>query len=590
MVTRIRPVSLSFLALALLMLGAPTFAQPGRQSPADAEVEKHKKEIDDNARTPSSQDKRETAIRALGRLNTPAAVDALIPLLGDPFEHIRELTILVLAGGDPVRHYPGVRDATALARLVDAGLAHDNPIARKNACEAIARLGQNPAIRGKVDDMIARLGRERDESVKVAIVGALARIGNATPKVVDELDKLVKRGRGAEKPAAIIALARLQKFEMLDTTRLIRDRDPAIKAATLDACAMVNQKLAETIDEVAKDRRADDMAKIAAIEALVPLHATNADKALEFAAQFVTDAGSWRARATAMDALVHMWDKRAIPLLIARLEAETGRLKLDAFLRLRFLTAREAGMDPAPWKTWWNAQGANFQLRQKPEPGPLGYDFTSTDFGNERASAAFFNIPVVTKSLYFIFDASGSMGNPATNRPGSPRKIEYAAAKARETLDNLPDDARYNLVLYRYFSAYPPRTALEVAFPDRPLRDNETPPLVPVNRRTTQRVEDFIRSIQIGGWGDYWGTINAAMQNPDVDTVFFLTDGKPTRGEYIRTDEFLAALKERNRFRRLVVNTVVTTGGVGGDADFMKKLAIATGGLFVQVDFSKEDQ
>ena len=51
----------------------------------------------------------------------------------------------------------------------------------------------------------------------------------------------------------------------------------------------------------------------------------------------------------------------------------------------------------------------------------------------------------------------------------------------------------------------------------------------------------------------------------------------------VRFDELLRHFDEQNRFRRVVVNTVLT-GSDGADATFMHNLAILTGGMFKMVD------
>ncbi|MHC5080911.1 MAG: VWA domain-containing protein [Planctomycetota bacterium] len=63
-----------------------------------------------------------------------------------------------------------------------------------------------------------------------------------------------------------------------------------------------------------------------------------------------------------------------------------------------------------------------------------------------------------------------------------------------------------------------------------------------------------------------------------VDTIFFLTDGKPTAGTELRPRRILGAIREWNRIRRITIHGI----GLGDhDAGFLKDLAEGSGGRFV---------
>ncbi|MCK5579287.1 MAG: hypothetical protein KAI63_07175, partial [Planctomycetes bacterium] len=72
-----------------------------------------------------------------------------------------------------------------------------------------------------------------------------------------------------------------------------------------------------------------------------------------------------------------------------------------------------------------------------------------------------------------------------------------------------------------------------------------------------------------------------AFQEEKVDTIFILSDGKPTYGKYVYKKNFLENLKKNNRYRKIVVHTVLT-GRTGTEAKFMKDIAEVTGGMFMR--------
>ena len=66
----------------------------------------------------------------------------------------------------------------------------------------------------------------------------------------------------------------------------------------------------------------------------------------------------------------------------------------------------------------------------------------------------------------------------------------------------------------------------------------------------------------------------------EVDTVFFLSDGRPTYGKYIETREILDRITEGNLLRKVVLHTIA----IGNfDKGFMRSLAVKNGGVFVDL-------
>ena len=75
-----------------------------------------------------------------------------------------------------------------------------------------------------------------------------------------------------------------------------------------------------------------------------------------------------------------------------------------------------------------------------------------------------------------------------------------------------------------------------------------------------------------------------------ADTFFLLTDGYPTEGKIIETKAIVEAIRKINEIRQVKINTIaIGSPGVGGpdqaglavNTDFLKQLAEATGGTFV---------
>ncbi|MBT4465612.1 MAG: hypothetical protein HOD03_02890, partial [Planctomycetes bacterium] len=65
-----------------------------------------------------------------------------------------------------------------------------------------------------------------------------------------------------------------------------------------------------------------------------------------------------------------------------------------------------------------------------------------------------------------------------------------------------------------------------------------------------------------------------------ADTLFFLSDGKPTAGLLIDTRDIEQAIADVNRFRKVVIHTLSIGNFSSG---FLSNLAQANGGVFVDL-------
>jgi hypothetical protein len=65
-----------------------------------------------------------------------------------------------------------------------------------------------------------------------------------------------------------------------------------------------------------------------------------------------------------------------------------------------------------------------------------------------------------------------------------------------------------------------------------------------------------------------------------IDTIFFLSDGRPSVGDYVDTDDILREINNANDLRKVVIHTIAL-----GEfqKDFMKRLAEDNGGVFVDL-------
>jgi len=286
-------------------------------------------------------------------------------------------------------------------------------------------------------------------------------------------------------------------------------------------------------------------------------------------------APSWRVRVAAIQGALRIWSNEIVDCLIARLEREPGRLRDDVQRALETYTGRDIGDDPDLWRGWWIRNHATFDPGARPEADRAGnVPFRSAgaaDASDGSKTVAFFQMPLRSKRLAFVFDPSGSMRDAATDDASAGTKWELVHAELRKTLEALPPDTEFDIYVYRYPSKpYPPKPALTRALGKR-LK--ATPGNV---KKALRWLADARQAPK--GWGAFYEPLAAVLEE-DVDTVVLLSDGRPSRGIYDRDFRILQEFPRANRFRRTAVNTVLV-GTKGADRKFMQALALATGGRF----------
>ena len=243
----------------------------------------------------------------------------------------------------------------------------------------------------------------------------------------------------------------------------------------------------------------------------------------------------WTVRASAIEVLRKLRDKRAIEILNNHLTKEKWRLRYDIGKTVR--------------------------------------DLTKIDAPSDQTVARFFDIPVFGQNIIFIIDFSGSMKYAATKKDDQ-TKIELAQKELEQTLLKFKPDQKFNIILMS-------TEAIKIN------KRTVAPRMVPAVDANKKQALQFVASIWDKledlkrGRGDMYDALMEAFEEENVDTVFILSDGKPTYGQYVYKNNFIENLKENNRYRKIVVHTILT-GRTGTDAGFMEDIAESTGGMFVK--------
>ena len=137
-----------------------------------------------------------------------------------------------------------------------------------------------------------------------------------------------------------------------------------------------------------------------------------------------------------------------------------------------------------------------------------------------------------------------------------------------------------------------PRTAIRLVFFHTKVKVWNEKFLV-ANAANKASAKSAIERLEPEGETNFHGAIKAALGllNKDIekvrldaipDTVLFLTDGRPTKGEITSMPELLSWFEWVNRFARVELH-VIALGDLNIDAKPLERLAEIGGGSFIHV-------
>ncbi len=316
-------------------------------------------------------------------------------------------------------------------------------------------------------------------------------------------------------------------------------------------------------------------------------------------------------RQSAIRALTVVRHKSAVEPLVLRMAKEDGVLILDLAEALANLTGKEFGAKPDEWTKWW--AGEKKDTYDIPSPEGIAYLRAKRDTKSGTASTweiekskvggEFFGMKTPSRQMIFVIDCSGSMEALVTEKdkfedghyPDLSR-IEIVKTELMRTIDRLEPYVKFNIISF----------ATKV----RPWKDK----LQPASITVKSSAKDWVKTLTaIGGASkedlasvglvssanldqgktntfdalktalgvNEVRTADANYTKVEADTIFFLSDGRPTVGEYVDPDDILREIKTLNELRKVIIHTIA----IGEfQKDFMERLAAQNGpGVFVDL-------
>ncbi len=286
-------------------------------------------------------------------------------------------------------------------------------------------------------------------------------------------------------------------------------------------------------------------------------------------------------------ALQHMKVGGAIKPMIDLLAREQGHSKKRIAAALEVLTGKQLGVNMTAWQNWYAAEGADYAAGKR----PLGQGKPS-HHGEFNKKNYYYGIPQDGKSIVYIIDCSGSMvvdkDNPRWGDPeqlrdpihASNKKNSRSEASKRElnkALGALNANQKFNIIWYNHAATLYKKKMVE-ATPELVRLAQEWVRGLPAQSSTN--IYDAMKmAFTLVGRGSY-----DKHYSVEFDTIFLLTDGKPTLAGVGDDDpmKIIEGVREWNALKRVVIHTIAM-GQQGIDHKFMQMLATENGGEYRKV-------
>ena len=351
---------------------------------------------------------------------------------------------------------------------------------------------------------------------------------------------------------------------------LVLDREPAVRGAALD-----------------------ELADAGAREVLPAARAALVDE-------------SWQVRASALRALGAVRDKDSIPLLIERLEAEEGRLREDAARSLAAITTRKFGQRVELWRRFWERLPADYAIPTEAELKKLQErQAENAARYTPPGATSYHGIDTPSRSIVFVIDVSGSMENeviemePDKFKDGgypSMHRLDIVKTELWRTIETLEPYVRFNILSFATDIEPWKKDLVPANVVNKSSAQSWIERLESIGGASKQDLADVGLGVAAnieGGKTNSYGALMRALgveADPsrrkkddyeiEVDTIFFLSDGRPSHGRYTVPEDILREVREVNALRRVVIHTI----GIGDiHVQLMERLASQNGGTFVDL-------
>ena len=274
----------------------------------------------------------------------------------------------------------------------------------------------------------------------------------------------------------------------------------------------------------------------------------------------------WSTRLLAIEAMAGLKQAETVGALVARMSKETGRIKKQLAETLWQLTAQPFEEDEGKWSAWWQTAKPDFKVATSEELDAAAKARERKRLTQRTVSKAkFFGIKVESHRVIFVLDVSGSMmesmyGREFNGRPAA--RIDVAKQELSKAIENLDAGALFNIFT---FSSGVARWQVDG---------------IGVNNAQNRKdALTWVERLGAAGGTNLYDSVRDAFADPDVDTMFILSDGEPTAGDVLDPFRIREDVARWNRHRHIKLHTIA----IGGNLEVLEWLAKDAGGTYRQM-------
>ena len=414
--------------------------------------------------------------------------------------------------------------------------------------------------------------------------------------VEKKLVKLVGKGKAQQKVFALRATANVRDPKLTKKIRKgLRDKQEPVIVATIDA--LVVRRDRESLEDLEKlfEKTKLSGVRAAALKGLSALYdgenawverlkgmvgGEDVDQGNAALAELARlrrrfddlfleclVAPNWSTRLIALHALESFRDPRFVGPIVRQMGEERGRMSIEFGEALFRLTGQPFGARAGAWKAWYGSQRPeDIEVVPEDELDELVAESAERELRQISSAASFFGVSIQSQRVLFILDVSGSMNEPMrakyVGELGRPR-IDVAKEELLEAVRALEPGALFNVVAFNgSVSSW--------------LEDG----VVGTDDYSREDAQVYIERLGAAGGTNLYGSLEFAFDDPDVDTIYLLSDGEPSVGDIIDPQLIREAIAERNENRGVVIHTVA----IGADLEVLEWLADDSGGTHVALD------
>jgi hypothetical protein len=318
----------------------------------------------------------------------------------------------------------------------------------------------------------------------------------------------------------------------------------------------------------------------------------------------------WSTRSIALAWLEKADSKRAVTAIVEQMvhEPAGSRMNSECCHALeRISGGLNFGDRAADWATWWHNNEATFAFAHSSAPSTPDPRPSRPVSDTSVKAAEFYGIRVESERVCFVIDISGSMNEPIKQpEEGVTSRIDVARRELGRIIDELPPGSLFNIISFnvdvdpwldRVGDSLPGTNARGASAKHGPStgddrnreKEKEKEPALDEAARQKEaelaakrdavlrtKARAYVDKLKASGGTNINDALEMAFADHDVDTIFFLTDGKPSVGRRIDPDEIREAVRGWNATRHVKLNTIA----IGEENPLVMQLAQDNGGQY----------